>query len=152
MELKSNYTVSRNKLSIKQYEVLNDVESWLYNYTFIEIAIENLKDELRVLDTLKGVDTTAEGKRSKISRPVENIQNEKENLQNKIRILELNLNKINKALKSLKEDERYVIQKFYIEDLRYNEFIDGMQCGMSNCKDIKKRAIKKIILAVHGVV
>lgn len=151
MEVRSEFDFLENKLSIEQYHKHNDVESWLYNYNIIKVAIENKKDELKVLETLKAVNTESEGKSSKISRPVEDMQTKKDMLENEITIMELKLKKINKALEALTKDELCVVKNFYIESKNYKEFINDMQCEITSCKKLKKRALNKIILAVYGI-
>ena len=151
MEVRNDFDFLENKLSVEQYHKHNDIESWLYNYNIIKVAIENKKDELKVLETLKAVNTESEGKSSKISRPVEDIQAQKDKLENEIIIMELKLKKINKALDALTNDEFCVVKNFYIESKNYKEFIKDMQCEITSCKKLKKRALNKIILAVYGI-
>ena len=82
MELKNDFGFLENKMSIEQYHRYNDIESWLYNYKIAEVAIENLKAELVVLDTLKSVNIEIEGKGlGKVSSSVEDIQAEKEKIK-----------------------------------------------------------------------
>ena len=138
-------------MSIEQYQRYNDIESWLYNYKIAEVAIENLKAELVVLDTLKSVNIEIEGKGlGKVSSSVEDIQAEKEKIKSRIMVMESKLNKLNKALDALKEEELYVIKSFYINQERYKEIGNKMQCSIISCKRIKKKALNKIIIGVYG--
>lgn len=151
MELKNNFEFLENKMSIEQYHRHNDIESWLYNYKIAEVAIENLKAELVVLDTLKSVNIEIEGKGlGKVSSSVEDIQAKKEKIKSRIMVMESKLNKLNKALDALKEDEFCVIKSFYINGERYKEISDKMQCSIISCKRIKKKALNKIIIGVYG--
>ena len=65
-------------------------------------------------------------------------------------VMESKLNKLNKALDALKEDELYVIKSFYINQERYKEIGNKMQCSIISCKRIKKKALNKIIICVYG--
>lgn len=151
MELKNDFGFLENKMSIEQYQRYNDIESWLYNYKIAEVAIENLKAELVVLDTLKSVNIEIEGKGlGKVSSSVEDIQAEKEKIKSRIMVMESKLNKLNKALDALKEEELYVIKSFYINQERYKEIGNKMQCSIISCKRIKKKALNKIIIGVYG--
>lgn len=151
MELRNDFEFLENKMSVEQYHRYNDIESWLYNYKIAEVAIENLKAELVVLDTLKSVNIETEGKGlGKVSSSVEDIQAKKEKIKSRIMVMESKLNKLNKALKSLKEDEFCVIKSFYINGERYKEISDKMQCSIISCKRIKKKALNKIIIGVYG--
>ncbi|MGV3152679.1 hypothetical protein [Sarcina ventriculi] len=151
MELKNNFGFLENKMSIEQYQRYNDIESWLYNYKIAEVAIENLKAELVVLDTLKSVNIEIEGKGlGKVSSSVEDIQAKKEKIKSRIMVMESKLNKLNKALDALKEEELYVIKSFYINQERYKEIGNKMQCSIISCKRIKKKALNKIIIGVYG--
>ena len=151
MELKNDFGFLENKMSIEQYHRYNDIESWLYNYKIAEVAIENLKAELVVLDTLKSVNIEIEGKGlGKVSSSVEDIQAEKEKIKSRIMVMESKLNKLNKALNALKKDEFCVIKSFYINGERYKEISDKMQCSIISCKRIKKKALNKIIIGVYG--
>ena len=152
MELKNDFGFLENKMSIEQYHRYNDIESWLYNYKIAEVAIENLKAELVVLDTLKSVNIEIEGKGlGKVSSSVEDIQAKKEKIKSRIMVMESKLNKLNKALNALKKDEFCVIKSFYINGERYKEISDKMQCSIISCKRIKKKALNKIIIGVYGV-
>ena len=151
MELKNDFGFLENKMSIEQYHRYNDIESWLYNYKIAEVAIENLKAELVVLDTLKSVNIEIEGKGlGKVSSSVEDIQAKKEKIKSRIMVMESKLNKLNKALNALKKDEFCVIKSFYINGERYKEISDKMQCSIISCKRIKKKALNKIIIGVYG--
>lgn len=151
MEFKNDFGFLENKISIEQYQRYNDIESWLYNYKIAEVAIENLKAELVVLDTLKSVNIEIEGKGlGKVSSSVEDIQAEKEKIKSRIMVMESKLNKLNKALDALKEEELYVIKSFYINQERYKEIGNKMQCSIISCKRIKKKALNKIIIGVYG--
>lgn len=151
MEFKNDFGFLENKMSIEQYQRYNDIESWLYNYKIAEVAIENLKAELVVLDTLKSVNIEIEGKGlGKVSNSVEDIQAKKEKIKSRIMVMESKLNKLNKALDALKEEELYVIKSFYINQERYKEIGNKMQCSIISCKRIKKKALNKIIIGVYG--
>ena len=151
MEFKNDFGFLENKMSIEQYQRYNDIESWLYNYKIAEVAIENLKAELVVLDTLKSVNIEIEGKGlGKVSSSVEDIQAEKEKIKSRIMVMESKLNKLNKALDALKEEELYVIKSFYINQERYKEIGNKLQCSIISCKRIKKKALNKIIIGVYG--
>lgn len=151
MELKNDFGFLENKMSIEQYHRYNDIESWLYNYKIAEVAIENLKAELVVLDTLKSVNMENKGKcLGKVTSPIEDIQAKKDKVESRVMVMESKLNKLNKALNALKKDEFCVIKSFYINGERYKEISDKMQCSIISCKRIKKKALNKIIIGVYG--
>ena len=151
MELRNYFEFLEDEISAEEYDRHNDIESWLYNYKVIEVAIENLKQELYFLDTLKSPDMGSEGKASgRVSSCVEDIQAKKDKIEKRIAVMEFRMNKINKSLNTLKSSELYLIKSFYIEGKRYKEFIKDMKCTEDNCKKLKKKILNKIVMAVYG--
>lgn len=145
--------IIEKELRKQDFDKINDVESWLANYKSIIVSIENLKEELRVAREYNITAATTEGgsKTNKFNSSVENSIQRAEELQNKIIFMENKISQINRALGSLSEIEREIINNFYIEGKRYFEFTHKVYKAERTCKDIKKRALNKIIVAMFGI-
>lgn len=140
------------ELAKREYDLLNEIESWLYNYKGIKISIENLKLELESIDVLASSDPCKENcKTNKFNSNVENTVSQKETLEQKINITENKLCRLDKALGALNVIELKVIEKFYFEGLHYYEFSHEIPCSERSCKRIRKRALNKIIIAMNGI-
>lgn len=144
----------RNKLNINEFKQLNDVESWLYNYKSIKVAIENLQVEYDSIEepTLSGIGYDNEGgKSNKFNSTVENHLSRRDVLSARVNSMTRKLEQFDRALKVLNETEYKIINNFYIENKRYYEFIHELGCGERSCKRMKNKALEKILIGLNGV-
>lgn len=141
-------------LNRKQYDEINEVESWLYNYKSIKIGIENLKVEYEENKdiTIGSADPSKETIiTNKFNSSVENTIISSELLDNRVKYMENKIRKIDKALSSLSKEEYIVINNYYIEGKHIYEFTHEVNTSESTCKRIKKRALNKIRIALYGL-
>lgn len=135
-----------DKLTKRQYDDLNDIESWLYNYKKITATIENMILEYNTLDfSLSSKNNEGGATTNRFSSEVENAIARKDSLAARITILKNKKAQIDAALNALSPVERIVIEKFYIENQKYKDFIEIINYSEVQTKRIKKRAINKLV-------
>lgn len=140
----------------KDYDKINELESWLYNYKSLQIAIKNLELELKNIDNnIKAIDysSSSSSKTNKFNSAIENQITKKEELKKKINFTQMKLQQIDAALEVLNELEYEIICNFYMEGKRYFEIAANKKVMASErtCKRIKVRALKKIEVALYGM-
>lgn len=138
----------------KEFGKINEVESFLYNYKSINLAIENLKMELDLMDetVISAVQyEECAGKTNKFNSVVENKLGRKELLEKRIKHMEIKINQIDKALDILPDTERDVIKNFYIEGKCYFQFCNELRISERTSKRIKNNALNKIIISLYGI-
>lgn len=138
----------------KEFDKINEVESFLYNYKSIKLAIENLKMELDTIDeTIIGsIDyKEATGKTNKFNSNVESSFMKKELLKSRIKHMENKIEQIDKALAILPDIEKEIINYRYIEGKNYYEFTYKVYKSERQCRRIKDRALEKIVVVFFGI-
>lgn len=129
-----------------------NIENMIKEYKEIQVEIDILKEELKSIE-VTGISAinyegVGNGKTYSISRPVENevIQMEriKEDIKDKIFVLEKRLSIIEKALEVLNETERTIIHKQLIDGEPYFTFTGSLHISERTAKRIKKVAISKM--------
>ncbi|MCT8978668.1 hypothetical protein N4T77_18930 [Clostridium sp. CX1] len=138
----------------REFDKINEVESFLYNYKSIKLAIENLKMELSIMDetAVSAIQyKEASGKTNKFNSNVENQLMKKELLESRIRHMEAKINQIDKSLEILPDTEREVIKNFYIEGKCYFQFCNELRLSERTSQRIKNRALNKIIISLYGI-
>lgn len=136
------------------FDRINEVESFLYNYKSIKLAIENLKIELYAMDeTVIGAIDYKESteKTNKFNSVVENNFMKKELLKSRIKHMQTKIEQIDKALAILPDIEREIINYKYIEGKNYYEFTYKVYKSERQCRRIKDRALKKIVVVFFGI-
>lgn len=142
------------EITKRSFDEINEVESWLYTYKSVKAAIGNLKLESDSdnLCVVSSADPSKEGaKTNKFNSVVENTITKNEMLKDRIKHMEIKMKQLDNALESLNEDEANVIRLFYIDGKRYYEISPVIRNSESTCKRIRRRAIKKIVIAMFGV-
>lgn len=138
----------------KEFDKINEVESFLYNYKSIKLAVENLKMELDIMDeTVISAIQYKEciGRTNKFNSDVENKLMRKELLEERIRHMENKIKQIDRALEILPEIEREIINYRYIEGQNYYEFTYKVYKSERQCRRIKDRALEKIVVVFFGI-
>lgn len=146
----------KKRLSKEQYDRRNELESWLYNYKSLQIAIKNLELELQnINNSIKAIDysSSSSSKTNKFSSVIENEIAREENIKRKISFMRMKIQQIDAALEVLNEEEHEIICNFYMKGQRYFEIAanDKVMTSERTCKRIKVRALKKIEVALYGV-
>lgn len=115
----------------KDCNKISEAEKWLYNYKSIKAGIENLKEEYKVLSNASyGTDV------------------ELALLDGRMKIMERKIEQIDRALGSLSNVEREVVNYKCIEGMYYYEFTHMVYKSERQCKRIKKLALEKIAIAL----
>lgn len=115
----------------KEFNRASEAEKWLYNYKSIKAGIQSLKEEYEVLkDVSSGADT------------------ELALLDSRIKSMERKIQQIDRALDSLNNVEREIIQYKCIEGMYYYQFTYKVYTGERQCMRIKQRALNKIAIAL----
>lgn len=138
----------------KEFDKINEVESFLYNYKSIKLAIENLKMELdsmdeTVISAIQYKEST--GKTNKFNSDVENKIMKKELLESRIKHMETKIKQIDKALAILPDIEKEIINFRYIEGQNYYEFTYKVYRSERQCRRIKSKALEKIVVVFFGI-
>ena len=130
------------------------VEGMLYNYKNLFAEIRILKSDLEILENdYKGIGAInyyeSTSKTNKFNSKVENevVEREEkiERLKGKIRFKELQIRKIDIALEALNEDERYLIEEYYM-NRKQLKFISGeMGLAESYASTYKASLVNKIV-------
>lgn len=141
-------------MSKKEFDKINEVESFLYNYKSIKLAIENLKMELASMEepSLSAIQyKEGSGKTNKFNSDVENKVLRKELLESRIKHMESKTEQIDKALSILPDIEKEIIQYRYIEGKNYYEFTYKIYKSERQCRRIKNKALNKIVISFFGI-
>lgn len=138
----------------KEFDKINEVESFLYNYKSIKLAIENLKMELATMDepSISAIQyKECTGKTNKFNSDVENKILQKELLKSRIEHMETKIKQIDKALSILPDIEREIIQYRYIEGKNYYEFTYKIYKSERQARRLKNKALQKIVIVFFGI-
>ena len=131
-----------------------DVERILREYEEQKNVLSNLKAQLAELSEIRGekYDGMPRGKRK--SDPVSELATRRIKLENKIAIYQSGINTIERALKSLTEEEMAAVHLFFIDDMPGSYAVDRL-CEKLNIerttaykiRDTAKEKIEKFIFA-----
>lgn len=130
------------------------VEEMLYNYKNLFAEIRILKSDLEILENdYKGVGAINyyenTSKTNKFNSKVENevIEREEkiERLKGKIRFKELQIRKIDIALEALNDDERYLIEEYYMNRKQLKFISSEIGLAESYASTYKASLINKIV-------
>ncbi|MCT4507925.1 MAG: hypothetical protein N4A48_04065 [Tepidibacter sp.] len=144
----------------KNKDTYKKTEWMLYNYKMLKVSVENLKSEIQELN----MDTTGTGAirydKEKTSptysivctteeEAIANI--EKINrLEKQIMKTQNKIDKIDRALDALNEDEKRIIKLRYIEGLQWWQVAGMAKYSERWCKEKRKISIEKLSLGIFG--
>ncbi len=145
-----------NKIKKKYYKRL---ENDLYNYKYLKLSIQNIKQDIADYQGDDGVSSIQFDKiqissTNAFSSVVENatISNTEklDFLEHCMNRAELVINKIDKAMEILEEDERKVISLFYIDNQQWYKVAYQLHFNERWCRQIRSRAMRKMAIAIYG--
>lgn len=126
----------------------------LLNYNRNKLEIENLKLAIEEIslenDGVSAIDYSRDktGPTNKITRMVEDLAinniDKKEWYKNKLKKKEIELKKIDNAMKLLDERTRDIITMYYIDKMSMNDISAKVNLVIPYCSTIKNRGIKEI--------
>lgn len=129
------------------------VEAMLYNYKNTKIQIKNLKLDLEALENnYDGVSAISYEEKSaptnKFNSAVENeVINREEKikrLKSKIRLKEIQTEKIDNIIESLEERDKYIIEEYYIKRNQLKNINKHVNLEESYLSSYKSNLIKEI--------
>ena len=135
------------------------VERLLYNYKMLKISIENLEEDIKLIEEDSGVkgisyDGVISSKTNKTSDIVaDTMLSKAEKIHYLNRTIDKNkrdIESIDKAMEGLTEVEKTIVVEKYINSKQWWE-VAGIVCyGERWCKDLRTRAINKLVVGIHG--
>jgi DNA-directed RNA polymerase specialized sigma subunit len=132
---------------------LRRVEAMLYNYNKTIIDIKNMKLDLEVLENdYRGIGSMTYEERTQptnaFSSSVENEILKRDEkiirLRNKIRLKEIEIQKIDNMLEFLKEKERDFVRLKYFEKNTHNEISEKIDISFDYINEYRLKTINKI--------
>ena len=136
-----------------------NVEKLLYDYKIIEASIVNMKSQLEILKAEDGMaainyggvstSPTNETKSATENQALKNIELEKQ-LKCKIKKQEAIIAAIDRSLLTLKPVKQQIIKERYIKGRQWWQVANVVCYSESWCKQLNKKAIKKIVVGLYG--
>ncbi|MGL5153094.1 MAG: RNA polymerase subunit sigma [Clostridium sp.] len=133
------------------------VEAILYNYPVIKAEIKNMKLDLEILENdYKGVNALSYEEKSgpthKISSSVEDEvlrrADDIQKLRSKIRLKEIQVEKINNALESLDSKERFILEERYFKKTFNKSIAAKLEVTEDTASRYKNALILKLITLI----
>lgn len=132
----------------KKFDKISESEKWLYNYKSTKAGIESLKEEYETLNDIDFEVDVLKRAKWKTNDEGENIATQLDLIDNRIKTMKRKIEQIDRALSSLSNIEREIIRYKCIEGMRYYEFTYKVHMSERQCMRIKKRALRKINIAL----
>ena len=126
----------------------------LRRYRHMKIGVLNSRDKLRMLSSqATSARTTANRQREKTSTKLIDTIVETERLKTNLDVAENLVGLIERGLDSLSEEERTILERFYISDLPKNMTRLKGELGYEerSLYRLRDRALRKFTLAMYGV-
>ena len=145
------------KIKQKYYKRL---ENDLYNYKYLKLSIDNIKQDIRDFNRDDGVGGIDFGKIqiSKTNAFSSMIENATISNLEKLDFLEHCMNradsvisKIDKAILELEEKEKLVIIEKYINSKLWWQVAMQVRYGERQCRRIRNQALRKMSIAIYGL-
>lgn len=143
----------------KEHNYYKETEYLLYNYKMFLISIENMKRDIELLKeecgvsgvNTEGINTSKTYKISSISENTALANIEKiEYLESRIASTMEKIEKVDRTLEGLTEEERKVLVNRYIEGRQWWKVAYNVGYSERHCKRIRNEAMEKMIIGLHG--
>ena len=132
-------------------------ELFLYNYNSLKASIKNIWQELEEIDyrEISAVDLQYEPVATNaIHQPTEEaavrVADLKTHLEQRIKITESKLERIDRAIEALNPTERQIIEQRYKNGKQWWEIAYEVKFNERWCKEIRRRAVNKIAIGLFG--
>lgn len=144
------------KIKQKYYKRL---ENDLYNYKYLKLSIQNIKQDLADYESEDGVsgmqfDKIQISSTNAFSSIVENatISNTEkiDFLEHCMNKAETVINKIDSAMEILEEEEYKIISHYYIDNQQWFKVAYLMHKSERGCRYVRSNAIRKMAIAIYG--
>lgn len=134
------------------------VEKMLYNYKMQVISIINIREEIKLIQEDCGVGAicydSQPSNTNKINSIVENVTlsaTEKiEYLERTINRLQRQIDKVDRTIEGLTEEEQVIIRERYINGLQWYKVAYKVGYSENHSKKKRKEAIKKMVDGIYG--
>lgn len=135
------------------------VEELLKNYKMMKINIENIEEKIEFTKgdiglkgiVYDGISTSPTNEiKSSVETTVLSIQEEVHFLTRNIERLTMTIESVDRALEGLEETERNVVIEKYVNAKQWWEVASIVRYSERHCKNIRKRAIDKMIVGIYG--
>lgn len=134
------------------------VENMLYNYKMYKISIENMEEEINALQEecgVGGIDFgSPSGNTNKVSSITENTAlSRSERIaynRHQIERIERELSVIDRTIEQLTDLEKTIIIERYINSKQWWEVASIVCYSERWCKDLRKRAVNKLVVGIYG--
>lgn len=139
---------------MKMKENIKLLEEILYNYKKTKIEIKNMYLDLEILENdYMGAGSIGYGEKSsktyKFNSSVENeiVKREKDinDMKRKIRLKEIQIQRIDETIETLNERESYIIKEFYFNKNQIKYISMDLSLAETYCSTLKTEALKKLI-------
>ncbi|ABR48559.1 putative sigma factor [Alkaliphilus metalliredigens QYMF] len=135
-------------------------EKFLYNYNALKACIENMQCELeemgegnhigiRGLSVKEKTSTTFEFNSMTENEAINSIER-KDLLISRIHSIKRKITRIDRAIESIDQNEREIIEKRYLMGKQWWEIAYEVKFSERHCKRIRNEAIEKIAVALFG--
>lgn len=127
-------------------EKTRNIENKLYNYNRLETEIENLRLDLKEIETLKGMKFGERSAANAFNSGVEDAVVKKEEIENKIIIREIQKMKIENVVNSsvLNTKEKEFIEAKYFKDNSNIEIADLINISPTSINKYRIKTLRKI--------
>ena len=135
-------------------------EKFLYNYNSLKASIENMKQEIEEIDYQEISAVNYEKEPTGKTYAFHSITEEagiraaekKKLLEKRIKATQSKLERIDRAIKALNDTERQIITERYIGGRQWWEIAYKVRFNESWCKELRRRAVRKIAIGLFGEV
>ena len=141
---------------MNSYQKEQQIVEWLKEYNSYKASIENLKRNIEdIAEEGLGISYSNEpiGNTNKLNSTVENasIKIDKLDIQRRIKVMTNIVNNIDRALASLNDMEKQVIEHRCINAEYYYQFCYKVGASERTAKRIKKEALIKMSIVIFGI-
>lgn len=136
------------------------VEQLLSNYKMLEISIRNMKQEIEYIEkedgmsgiSYDGISTSPTNQCKSATEGIALSNMEKIHfLEHSIERATRQIEKVDRALEGLEEIEKQIINEKYINSRQWWQVAGIVKYSESWCKQIRRRAISKLIIGIYGI-
>lgn len=131
-------------------------EEYIKNYKALKIHIETLTKQLKEIEETGLKATSLEytgrtGPGSTVENAILKMEREEEIIRAKINRVGLMVERIERAIETLNETERYIITERYIARKQWWQIAYATKYGERHCRRIRTEAIKQISICLFGL-
>lgn len=143
-------------VKVLSIDYIKQTEYFLENIDRVEESIDNAKVRLREInskldDCFGEVSYDGQPKGKKISDKVANLLINKEYVIDELMYTQEKVNMLYAAIERLEGEEKIIIEKWYLQGYRANDICKLLNISDSTLFRIKKEALRKVAIELHGI-